>query len=237
MSTVILGLATASPRRSIAQAEAAELAKAYGRLTGEQERLLPALYRRTRVARRGSVLLGGSNGSGPRQDFYPPALAEIDRGPTTRARMERYVQEAAPLALAAAGAALGESGVAPGGVTQLVTVSCTGFAAPGVDITLIGRLGLPATVGRTNVGFMGCHGALNGLRAAAAHTRADPSARVLLVAVELCSLHYFYGWDPEKIVANALFADGAAAVVLGNDDPTPQAKSEKRKAKSENEDP
>src|SRR5260370_8792377 len=60
---------------------------------------------------------------------------------------------------------------------------------------------------------MGCHGALNGLRVARAFTGAEPEACVLLCAVELCSLHYHYGWNPSKMIANALFADGAAAVV------------------------
>ncbi|MCC6154308.1 MAG: type III polyketide synthase, partial [Candidatus Hydrogenedentes bacterium] len=63
------------------------------------------------------------------------------------------------------------------------------------------------------VGFMGCHGALNGLRVARGFIESDPNARVLLCAVELCSLHYHYGWNPEQIVANALFADGSAAIV------------------------
>jgi predicted naringenin-chalcone synthase len=64
---------------------------------------------------------------------------------------------------------------------------------------------------------MGCHGALNGLRVARGFIESDPCARVLLCAVELCSLHYHYGWDPDRLVANALFADGAAAVVGGWD--------------------
>src|SRR5205823_7939283 len=85
--------------------------------------------------------------------------------------------------------------------------------APGVDIDLIQGLGLPPGTQRTHVGYMGCHGALNGLRVARAFARSEPNARVLLCAAELCSLHYHYGWDPQKMVANALFADGAAAVV------------------------
>jgi predicted naringenin-chalcone synthase len=92
-------------------------------------------------------------------------------------------------------------------------VSCTGFQAPGVDLELISQLGLDAGVQRTHVGFMGCHGALNGLRVAQAFVEADAEAVVLLCCVELCSLHLYYGWDPEKVVANALFADGAAALV------------------------
>jgi predicted naringenin-chalcone synthase len=82
-----------------------------------------------------------------------------------------------------------------------------------VDLTLVNGLDLPPTVQRTHVGFMGCHGAVNGLRVGSAFTGAEPTARVLLCAVELCSLHYFYGWEPSKVIANALFADGAAAVV------------------------
>jgi predicted naringenin-chalcone synthase len=82
-----------------------------------------------------------------------------------------------------------------------------------VDLELISQLGLDAGVQRTHVGFMGCHGALNGLRVAQAFVEADAEAVVLLCSVELCSLHLAYGWDPEKVVANALFADGAAALV------------------------
>jgi predicted naringenin-chalcone synthase len=79
-------------------------------------------------------------------------------------------------------------------------------------------LKLPPTIQRTHIGFMGCHAALNGLRVAAAFAGADRAATVLLCATELCSLHYYYGWDPEKVVANALFADGAASVVGASSD-------------------
>lgn len=80
-------------------------------------------------------------------------------------------------------------------------------------MALIESLGLPPGVSRTHVGFMGCHGAMNALRTAAAFTTADPSACVLVCAVELCTLHLQYGWSTDIVVANALFADGAAAVV------------------------
>jgi predicted naringenin-chalcone synthase len=126
--------------------------------------------------------------------------------------MRVYAAEAGPLVVRAAKAAVAESGFPPGSFTHLVTVSCTGFVAPGIDLALIRGLGLRPTVERTHVGFMGCHGALNGLRVANAFACADPAARVLLCAVELCSLHYYYGSRADKLVANAIFADGAAAV-------------------------
>ena len=104
-------------------------------------------------------------------------------------------------------------GSSPGRVTHLVTISCSGFYAPGFDIALAKQLPLVSKVARTHLGFMGCQGALNGLRVARAFLDADPTACVLVCALELCSLHHQYGWDAERIVANALFADGAAAVV------------------------
>jgi predicted naringenin-chalcone synthase len=127
--------------------------------------------------------------------------------------MAAFARHAPPLALAAVRAALADAAMAAPRITHLITVSCTGFQAPGVDLELISQLGLDAGVQRTHVGFMGCHGALNGLRVAQAFVEADAEAVVLLCSVELCSLHLAYGWDPEKVVANALFADGAAALV------------------------
>ena len=78
-------------------------------------------------------------------------------------------------------------------------------------------LSLPSTTQRVNVGFMGCHGAINGLRVAQAIGQSDSAARILLCAVECCSLHYRFQWDPDRFVGNALFADGAAAVVASAD--------------------
>ena len=177
------------------------------------ERTLSAVYRQTRIAHRGSVLLEDPGAAAYAQSFFPPAHDSDDAGPSTAARMDRYSREAPGLATAAAERALAAGNVTPPEVTHLVTCSCTGFAAPGVDLALIDTLGLPATVARTHVGFMGCHGAFNALRVAAAFGRADPAAVVLVVCVELCSLHFQYGSEAEQIVANSIFADGAAAVV------------------------
>ncbi|HTU26577.1 MAG TPA: type III polyketide synthase [Pirellulales bacterium] len=136
------------------------------------------------------------------------------KGPTTGERLDLYREFAPPLALRAAAQALAAAGREAASITHLVTVSCTGFLAPGIDVTLIEGLGMRPTVERLNVGFMGCHGALNGLAAADAIVRARPQSRVLVCAVELCSLHYCFEWDPARAVGNAVFADGAAALVL-----------------------
>jgi predicted naringenin-chalcone synthase len=153
--------------------------------------------------------------------MFLPSPENGGRGPTTAERMQHYAEQALPLTLRAARQALERAAIPADSLTHLITVSCTGFAAPGVDIGLIQQLPLRPTVQRTHVGFMGCHGAINGLRLAQAFADADPDARVLLCAVELCSLHFHYGWDLQKLVANSLFADGAASVVGGSSTAAP----------------
>jgi predicted naringenin-chalcone synthase len=214
-SPVILGIGTATPPHAISQASAGSMAGAFGRYTPRQQRLLQALYRRAQVRTRGSVLLATADGGDPQQTFFAPAQDAADRGPTTAARLERYAREAPVLAGMAADRALNAAGVSARDITHVVTVSCTGFVAPGIDVRLITALGLRPDVERTQVGFMGCHGALNGLRVAAAQAARHAEARVLLCAVELCSLHFRYGWHEDGLVANSLFADGAAACVVG----------------------
>jgi predicted naringenin-chalcone synthase len=217
MSFAILGLGTAVPAATLTQEEALGLARVLCCRTPEQNTWVPLMYAQTDIDTRHFTLprqliddvLAGTRHSG---SIFLPTGRLDDAGPTTGQRMRVYAQDAGPLALQAARAALDQARLRPEQVTHLVTVSCTGFAAPGVDLALIRGLGLSSTVQRTHVGFMGCHGAINGLRVVAAFGDADGNAVVLLCAVELTSLHYHYGWDPQRIVANALFADGAAAV-------------------------
>ena len=214
----ILGLGTALPEHSISQSGAAAFASTcvHPETTGGRSvaEVIQTLYRRAGLERRHSVLLESStDGEATAERFYRFAASGGDRGPATSVRMQRYELEAPRLAVEAASAALQQSSLEPSEITHLITVSCSGFAAPGVDIAIVESLGLPVSIARTHVGFMGCHGALNGLRAAHAFSAADPNACVMVCAVELCTLHHQYGWDPQKIVANSLFADGAAAVV------------------------
>jgi len=219
MGFAILGVGTALPDQVITQEEAVEAAKALCCSSDDERELLPMLYRGTGIRQRHMVLqsrvLHEVIAGGERtESCFAPKEGDHD-GPTTDDRMKRYAQEAPALAARAALSALDRGGLTPDDITHLVTVSCTGFGAPGVDISLFKNLGLPATAQRVHVGFMGCHAAINGLRAAHGLAAAAPEARVLLCCVELCSLHFHYGWDPKKVVANALFADGAAAVVGG----------------------
>ena len=219
MDVVIAGFGTALPPYQVPQDVAGAAAVSFCCEQPEQARSVQALYRAAGVESRHSIVLTQSEGTpSERQGFYPPRSAEVPFGPTTGERMQFFDQAAGPLAVQAANRALERSGVNARDVTHLVTVTCSGFSAPGFDHSLIEQLPLRATVARTQVGFMGCHGALNALRVARSFVAADPTSVVLVCCVELCTLHYQYGWDPEQIVANALFADGAAACIVQSAD-------------------
>lgn len=214
MSFRIAGVGTAVPHEMITQDDAARLAVELAGSSAGQIATVQALYRRAGVRKRHSALITSStNGRPATQSFFPVAVDADDRGPTTGDRMRCYENVSLALATRAARTALLDSNTAPDEIVHLVTVSCTGFSAPGVDIELIEHLGLNRGVSRTHVGFMGCHGALNGLRVAAALSKASPESKVLLCCVELCSLHHQYAANAQQLVANSLFSDGAAAVV------------------------
>jgi predicted naringenin-chalcone synthase len=221
----INGIGTSVPTNWIAQQDAAVLAQSLQSVAGSTPRALAALYRRSGVGARHSVVLeSSSNGEAARQSFYCPATSAADRGPWLSQRMKRFEQEAGTLAAEASRSALAAARIDPARVTHLITVSCTGFVAPGFDVELFCRLPLRATVARTHIGFMGCHAALNALRVARAFILAEPQAVVLICAVELCTLHQQYSNDAGQLVSNSLFADGAAAMVCsGTTRDEPQA--------------
>lgn len=212
-------LQTAVPDTCVTSPESLHIANALCGPYMSSPDWLPSVYENCGVRQRFQVLgqavvndlLEGTRTS--RSPFLPGR----EGGPTTAQRMEIYAAEAGPLALEAARKTLDDSQLSSHQITHLVTVSCTGFQAPGIDVLLIRELELSPGVQRTHVGFMGCHGALNGLRVAKGISEADPEAMVLLVAVELCSLHYYYGAEPSKVIANALFADGAASMIVGQE--------------------
>ena len=205
---IIAGIGTSVPKHTIEQSAAFEIMKVLSPIEPHQSRLSRAVYHNSGVATRHCVILDQSEGEhASRQQFF------TDHEPTTLDRMKKYETSAIPLALESCGVAFDESKRSPKEITHLVTVSCTGFFSPGVDLAIIKHFGISPEVARTNVGFMGCHGLFNGLRVAQAFIDADPTAKVLICALELCSLHHQYEWTTDNMVANALFADGSAAIV------------------------
>jgi predicted naringenin-chalcone synthase len=140
----------------------------------------------------------------------------LDEWPSTGARMARYERHACDLAVAAI-EALGDAFV-PETITHVVVASCTGFTAPGLDQQIIAATGIPASAERTVVGFMGCYAAVNALRLAHHTVRSEPGARVLVVNLELCTLHFQRSDDMEKLLSMLLFGDGAAAAIVSADE-------------------
>ncbi len=197
MKTIIHGLGTATPDNCMSQEEALAMFTDIVCATDRQRRLARALFRKSHVENRHLVVPYKSAYAwcqptavavAANDDFnlaLSPILPEISAGnspgPTTGERMKMYAQFAGELAFQSAKAALSDAALAGSDITHLVVVSCTGFNSPGVDFELIERLGLPNTTQRVSVGFMGCHAAINGLRAALAITQADASARIVVL--------------------------------------------------------
>lgn len=168
---------------------------------------LRVIAQRSGIEKRHTVLnhVMGAPGSGA---FY-----EIGNFPGTAERMKVYQQEAPGLAVKAA-RTLEARGVDLATVTHLVITSCTGFYAPGLDVDLIRLLNLPRSIRRTIIGFMGCYAGITGLRTATDIVRADPEARVLMINLELCSLHLQQDAPIDRLVAAMLFSDGCAASLI-----------------------
>lgn len=228
MKCSIIGLGTASPPESVTQADALAMSSDVICEDARQERMLRMLFRKAGVESRRTVIPWQSGYAWKAMKQADPSSVQeggapvkttssVCHGPTTAERGHLYREFAPPLAIEAARNALDNASLDPQKITHLVTVSCTGMEAPGVDLRLIDELPLPPTVQRVNVGFMGCHGAINGLRTARGLAAADPNANVLVCCVELCSLHYRMTWDAEGVIGNALFADGAAAMIFSGE--------------------
>jgi predicted naringenin-chalcone synthase len=214
----ILGIAVALPAESFTQEESCSHAKSISSRSQSEQRVLERLYRRTEIRRRGSVIAQISEDHPALAQFYPSPNSETDRGPTTAQRMICYEQHSKQLSLSTCQQTLRDSGIDAKAITHLITVSCTGFSSPGFDLNLIKQLGLDATVFRTHIGFMGCHGTMNALRVAQGFLATAPDAHVLICATEVCSIHFQYGRNPGDLVANSLFADGAASLIMKNTD-------------------
>jgi predicted naringenin-chalcone synthase len=132
--------------------------------------------------------------------------------PSTGERMRRYEQNAPALA-AKAVERLGLADAARH-VTHLIVASCTGMSAPGIDFEVMRRCNLSPSIERSVLGFMGCNAAINALKLARHVVRSEPDARVLVVCIELCTLHLQESDDIERLLTFLLFADGCAAALI-----------------------
>lgn len=199
-------IATAVPRHEVHGAFRTFAATS---VQGRERTAFDRMALRAGIDHRRSVLEPSEpEGSGTACGFYRQGAGF----PTTRARMARYEAEAPALA----DAVLEKLGLEAeaGRVTHLVLATCTGFVAPGLDRHLVARHGLDRAVERTLIGFMGCQAAINALKTAWHIVRSEPEARVLVVCLELCTLHLQRTASLEQLLCFLLFADGAAAALV-----------------------
>lgn len=216
MSATIRAIGTAVPQTTLGQSAVRDLFRSQTATSRLAQRLIGAAFDGSAVDTRHTVLpeLDPAADAGAFRDVRGALVS-----PSTGSRNDAYRVLAPPLFVASARDALDRAGTAPETITHVVTVSCTGFTQPGPDLDVVEQLGLRPSVFRQHIGFMGCCAAFPALRIAAAFVDADPDAVVLVVCAELCTLHVRTSDDPDQIVSNSVFGDGAAAAVVAADGP------------------
>lgn len=175
--------------------------------------LFQRMAARADIRRRWSTLRpakAGFNEALDDEGFY--AIGDF---PSTGTRMRKYHDQAPRLAVETVNRLLADE--ADETITHLIVTSCTGFAAPGVDFEIVRLCGLEHSIERTVIGFMGCNAAINALKLARHIVRSDPRSRVLIVSVELCTLHLQESDRIEQLLSFLLFGDGCAAAIVSAD--------------------
>lgn len=208
----ILAIGTALPDHVYHQKQAAEFMCSLLALDNSRSAMLRTLYANSAIQKRHVVLEDFFHDS-EKRSFWPKDGAH--NYPCMTRRNECYKKLAPPLAFNAAKKALDGWGGDHRTISHLISVSCTGMVAPGIEFDLMQSLNLPSTTFRLGINFMGCFGAFKGLMVANALAKENLKHRVLVVCTELCSLHLQPDLDIETLTANALFADGAAACIVG----------------------
>jgi alpha-pyrone synthase len=207
----IESIATGTPKNVIRQSDAARVVANLPGLKQNRSRI-EKLYTNTRIDTRHLAL-----------DLLSEEAIAFSSSGTIQARMELYKENAVPLAEQVARQALASAaGQGADFITDLIDavrlivfVSSTGFIAPGVDTEVIKRLGLRRDIARATVNFMGCAAAMNGLRIASDHVRANPNHKALVICLELSSINAVFEDEINDVIIHSIFGDGCAAVVVG----------------------
>lgn len=211
--TDILSIGTALPSFRHSQSDILAFMQRVYALDAVESRKLRFLYQQSDIHYRYSFIPDYSK---PMREWkFYPAVESLEPFPNLELRMSWYQKHAASLSVDAIRDCLQHH---PGGtarITHLITVSCTGMSAPGLDLQVMEMMELPRNLHRTSINFMGCYAALHALKQADSICRADPEAQVLIVCTELCTLHFQKVPTPDNLAASLLFGDGSAAVLVG----------------------
>lgn len=206
-------IATTLPENSYSQEFALDYIL---RLQGDslkKRNFLTRIYQGTAIEKRYTVI--SDYGKAPEDFTFYPKSVDLKPEPSTKQRNDLYITESNKLALEAARKLLGKMPeFNKNKITHIITVSCTGMAAPGFDFHITKELELNPYVNRFHIGFMGCYAAFPALKLAKNICLSEPEARVLVVNLELCSLHFQDNFETDIIVANAIFSDGVSAALI-----------------------
>lgn len=212
MDSFIFAVSGAVPAYAFKQEDIAQKCTEILSIQGEKAEFLNRIYQNSSISHRYSII---NDFFKPREEWEFWGSQYPEKVPGMTERNQRYKKEAPLLAEQAARQALEQWGGETSRITHLISISCTGMIAPGIEYYLMQNLGLCPTVNRLGINFMGCFGAFKGLSVAQAFAQANPDARILVVCTELCTLHLQADHNPEIIMANSLFSDGSAAAIIG----------------------
>lgn len=211
----INAIGTAVPINKISQDVHYQILESANGMSRKEQLTLRKIYSNSGIATRYSVLAEFGESDNDENILFHPANHHAPL--SVSQRMKLYEQYATRL-----GAEAGENCLKQlpelnrSDITHLITYSCTGMFAPGIDIQLTEKLNLNRNVERTCINFMGCYAAINALKVADHIVRSQTEAVVIIIGVELCTLHYQKNEFQDQVVANALFSDGAAACVVSS---------------------
>ena len=208
----ITSIGTATPANKFDQSTIADFMVRAMQMDHNDARKLRALFRLTGIETRCSVIDDYGKESG--FDFYSNSV-DMEPFPSTANRLGLYRKHALTLSLQSVNNCLNRfQNLDRKSITHLIVVSCTGMYAPGLDIDLVKALNLSTHTQRLCINFMGCYAAFNGLKHADLICQTDVNAKVLVVCTELCSIHFQKQNTDDNLLANALFADGSASLLV-----------------------
>lgn len=220
MSVFIHDIATATPPFSSDQQQIREVMKEHIGSDRKTQAIIHRIYSQSGIEKRHSVIEDFTNNEKGTLFFN----GKVKNEPGTAARNKIYEKESKKLFVDVARQLLADnSHFSSDEITHVITVSCTGFFAPGPDYEIVKALKLHPSTQRYHVGFMGCYAAFPAMKMAQSFCISDPDAVVLVVSAELCTLHFQFKNDVDNLLSGSVFADGAAGMLISSKKPIKQS--------------
>ena len=211
----IISIGTALPAYKHLQTDILQFMQAIYAMNETDRRKMKFLYHQSHIEHRYSVVPDYSRPVNEWK-FYPHS-ENLEPFPSLESRMAMYNRHAAPLSVDAIRNCLENAGAGAEEITHLITASCTGMSAPGLDLQVMDLMDLPKNIFRTSINFMGCYAAIHAIKIADAICKSDAKAKVMIVCTELCTLHFQKEATTDNIASSMLFGDGSAAVLVTAD--------------------